>query len=416
MKTFNDPEAFARVKRLPPCVSTVTDRARDAALARGVDVVDLSKGNPGPAPARVVAALGQAAADERYQRYLNPRGIPELRAAAARWLQRRHGIEIDPERELIATNGSKEGMGHALLALATEGDTILAPTPSSPIHAYGALLAGGETLPVPVGPRVDYMESLVEVTEKAEKRPRGIIVNFPANPSAALATPELLQKIVRFAEARDLFILSDVSCCDLVFEGGPAPLVLSIPGARERTLEFVSLSKSYNMVGFRVGFAAGNHALVSALARVKSYLDHGPFGAAQMAAAVALDECDAFVGEVRDGYRRRRDALVQHLSAAGWPVPPPAATPYAWAPIPEPLRHLGSLEVSRRLVEEAGVSVSPGVAFGPGGEGHVRMALVQDEPRIQVAAGRVAELLKKAAAEPRPASNAPIPRPAPERA
>jgi alanine-synthesizing transaminase len=410
MKTFTDPEVFARVRRLPAYVLNITDRVRDAAVARGVDVVDFSMGNPdGAPPPRVIEALRGAAAEKEYHRYMHPRGVRQLRDSAAAWFKRRYGIELDPEREVIATLGSKEGIGHSLLALLHEGDAVLAPTPGYPVHGFGAVLAGGETIPVAVGPGVDFMESLVAATEKAERRPRGIVVNFPANPTAAVATPELYQQIVRFAEARDLFILSDLAYCDIVYDRDKAPFVLQIPGARERTLEFVTLSKSYNMAGFRVGFAAGNHALVSALARVKSYLDYGLSGPTQAAARVALDECDAFPAQVCETYRRRRDATVRHFGAAGWPLPSPAATMFAWAPIPEPLRYLGSLEFSRRLIEEAGVSVAPGIAFGPAGEGHVRVAFVQDEPRILLAAERVHAFLAKAAGEPRP-THTPIPR------
>jgi alanine-synthesizing transaminase len=411
MKTFNDPEAFARVKRLPLYVFTITDRLRDAAIARGEDVVDFSMGNPdGAAPPEAVETLRQAALDKRYHRYMNPRGIPELRQAAAAWFERRHGITLDPEREIMATIGSKDGIGHAMVALLQEGDSILAPTPTYPIHAFGALLAGGETVPVPVGPGVDFMESLFTAAEKSERRPRGLVVNFPGNPSTAVATPELFQKIVKFAEARDLFIVSDCAYCDIVFDGGPAPFMLQVPGARERTLEFVSMSKSYNMAGFRVGFAAGNHALVAALARVKSYLDYGLFGAVQVAAAAVLNGCDAFPAEVCAKYRRRRDALVRDFGAAGWPIPSPAASMFAWAPIPDQLKHLGSLEFVRRLIEEAGVSVSPGIGFGPAGEGYVRIALVEDEARIALAAERIAAFLRKAAAEPVRPSHTPAPR------
>ena len=403
MKTFTDPEIFARVRRLPPYVFTVTDRLRNAAIARGVDVVDLSMGNPDrPAPPRVVEALRAAALDPRMHRYLDPRGLPELRAAAARWWKRRHGVDVDPEREVLVTIGTKEGIGHALLGLLSEGETLLAPGPTYPIHAYAAILAGAETIPVPVGPDVDFMESLFVAAEKAERRPRGVVVNFPANPSAAIATPELLQRIVRFAEARDLFIVSDLAYCDITFDGRKAPAVLQVPGARERTLEFMSLSKSYNMPGWRVGFAAGNAALVGAVARVKSYLDHGLFGAVQRAAVVALDECDGEVAANRERYQERRDAIVRHFGAAGWKVPPPPASMFAWAPIPEPFRALGSLEFARRLVDGAGIAVTPGVAFGPRGEGHVRIALMEDEPRVRLAAERLEKFLRTPSPTPRP--------------
>jgi alanine-synthesizing transaminase len=416
MKTFNDPDSFARVKRLPLYVFTITDRLRDQAIARGVDVVDFSMGNPdGAAPERAVEALRSAVLEARYHKYMNPRGIPELRQAAAAWFKRRHRIELDPEREIMATIGSKDGIGHAMVALLQEGDAVLAPAPTYPIHAYGALLAGGETIPVAVGPGVDFMESLMVAAEQAERRPRGIVVNFPANPTTAVATPELYQKIVKFAEARDLFIISDCAYCDIVFDGGPAPFMLQVPGARERTLEFVSMSKSYNMAGFRVGFAAGNHALVSALARVKSYLDYGLFGGAQIAAAAALNECDDFPAQVCAKYRRRRDALVRDFGAAGWPIPSPAASMFAWAPIPDVARHMGSLEFARRLIEDAGVCVSPGIGFGRAGEGYVRIALVEDEARVKLAADRIAPFLEKVAREPRP-SHTPIPRAAVDRA
>ncbi|HUL60384.1 MAG TPA: aminotransferase class I/II-fold pyridoxal phosphate-dependent enzyme [Anaeromyxobacteraceae bacterium] len=396
MKTFNDPEAFARVKRLPLYVFTITDKLRDDAVARGVDVVDFSMGNPdGATPPRIVAALEEAARQPRLHRYLNPRGLPELRAAAARWWKRRHGVDLDPDREVLISIGSKEGIGHAIVAMLSEGDAILAPTPTYPIHAFGAVIAGAETIPVPVGAGVDFFDSLVAATERASKRPKGIVVNFPGNPSAAVATPQLFEKIVRFAEARDLFIISDLAYCDIVFDGHRAPTMLQVPGARERTLEFMSLSKSYNMPGWRVGFCAGNAALVAAAARVKSYLDYGLFGAVQMAAVTALDQCDDDVAAIREKYQRRRDALVKHFGAAGWTIPSPAASMFAWAPIPEAFRHLGSLEFAKRLIDEAGICVAPGVGFGKAGDGYARIALIVDEPRIQAAAEQLRKFLSK---------------------
>jgi alanine-synthesizing transaminase len=395
MKTFTDPEVFSRVKRLPLYVFTITDKLRDEARARGVDVVDFSMGNPDTAtPPRIVARLQAAANEPRLHRYLNPRGMPELRQAAARWWKRKHAVELDPDREVMITIGSKEGIGHALIAMLSEGDAVLAPTPTYPIHAFGAVIAGAETISVPVGPGLDFFESLVQATEQAEKRPRGLVVNFPGNPSAAVATPELFEKIVRFAEARDLFIISDLAYADLVFDGGKAPTMLSVPGARERTLEFMSLSKSYSMPGWRVGFCAGNAALVAAAARVKSYLDYGLFGATQMAAVTALDECDDDVVRIRDMYQRRRDVLVEAFGQAGWTVPPPAASMFAWVPIPEAFRPLGSLEFAKRLIE-VGVAVAPGIGFGKAGDGFVRIALIEDEARIRQAAERVGQLLAK---------------------
>lgn len=396
MKHFHDPEVFARVKRLPPQVFSAADRHREEAVARGIDVVDLSAGAPeGATPERVVERLCAASRDPRLHRDLDPRGLPELRAAAARWFRRRHGVELDPEREVLCTLGSREGIGLALLALLGDGDAVLAPTPSDPIHAFGAVLAGAESILVPVGPGVDYFDALVEATEKTERRPKGLLVSFPANPTGAVATPELLEKVVRFAEARGLFIVSDLASAELVLDGGRAPSVLAVPGARERTLELVSLSASHGMAGWRVGLCAGSPSLVAAAARVRSYLDHGLFGPVQLAAATALDGCDDEVAQLRERYRRRRDALVRHLGAAGWQVPAPAATPFAWAPIPEPFRPLGSVEFCRRLVDEAGVAVAPGIGFGRAGDGHVRIALGADEPRLQVAAERIERFLRK---------------------
>ncbi|HUK66188.1 MAG TPA: aminotransferase class I/II-fold pyridoxal phosphate-dependent enzyme [Anaeromyxobacteraceae bacterium] len=412
MKTFNDPQVFARVKRLPPHLSVIMSQLREAARDFGSDLIDFSTAHPeGEVPDPVLEASRRALEDRRAPRDRDSRGGPALRSAAAAWLSRRYGVEVDPEREVVATSGNAEGIGHALLAMLQEGETLLAPDPSAPLHAFGAVLAGGEALPVSVGPGIDFMDSLFAASEKADRRPRGLIVNFPANPTAAVATPELLQKIVRFAEARALFILSDLAYGDLVFDGGRAPSLLQVPGARERTLEFFSLSTSYRLGGLRIGLAAGNHALASALFRVKSYLDPGGLPAVSQAAAVAaLTSCDEFPDKVCTSYRQRRDALVRHFGAAGWAVPAPPATPFAFAPIPEPLRHHGSLEFTRRLAREVGVLAAPGIAFGGAGEGHVRLALLEEEERIRIAAERLEPWLKKTSAEPRP-SHTPVPRP-----
>ena len=382
MRTFHDPEAFARVQRLP--ADPAAARLRDA-LARGVDVVDLSTGNPdGAPPPRVVEALRAAAGDARMHRYLDPRGIPELREAAAAWWKRRHGVALDPETEVLATIGTREGIGHAAIALLAPGDALMAPAPAYPAHAHAAVLAGAETIFVPVGPGIDFMESLYLASEKAERRPRGLLVSFPSNPTTATASPELLQKVLRFAEARNLFILSDLAHCDLVFEGR-APAMLELPGAKERTLEFMSLSKSYSMPGWRVGFAAGNPALLAAAARVKSYLDYGAFAPIQIAAVAALNGPQDCVGAMRVEYRKRRDVLVKGLHAAGWNVPSPDASMFLWAPIPDRFRHLGSVGFSKLLLEKAKVAVAPGLGFGEHGDEHVRIALVENEHRIRQA-------------------------------
>ncbi len=403
MKTFSDPEAFARVKRVPPHARDLIELLREAARATGPDAIDLA-GTPQLAPPEpVLEAVRAAAAEARPHRSLDPRGTAELRLAAASWLSRRKGVELDPEREVVATLGAEDAIGHALQLALREGEAVLTPTPTWPSHAHAPLLCGGESIPVACGPGIDFMSSLVAATARSELRPRAILVSFPSHPTAAVATPALLQEIVRFAEARDLFILSDAAACDLVYDGGPAPLLLQIAGARERTIELFSLAQSHGMASFGVGLAAGNAGLLGALTRVRSYLGGVPIAASQAAAAVALTSCDGEAAEAFALFRRRRDALVRWFGAAGWPVPTPAATAYAWAPIPEPLRWLGSLELCRRLASEAGVALAPGVAFGPEGEGHVRIALAEDEPALRRAAERAGAWLERVQAGPRPA-------------
>jgi alanine-synthesizing transaminase len=397
MRSFTDPHLFARVKRLPGRPGSADDAGPGAAPGSGL--IDLSTGGGGRgAPTRVAEALQRATGDASMHRPVPTRGLPEFRAAAARWWQRRHGVLLDPDRDLLVTTGSKEGVGLALLAFLGEGDGLLAPAPSHPIHSSGAALAGGETIPVAVGPDVDFMESLVAAAERSERRPRGLVVSFPSNPTGAVATPDLLLKVLRFAEARDLFVVSDLAFSDLVFDGARAPAMLEIPGARDRTIEFMSLSESYDMPGWRVGFAAGNPALVAAAARVKDFLDNGVFGSVQAAAAVALDDCDPDVEALRGRLQERRDTLVQAFGEAGWRIPRPAATPFAWAPLPDGFRGLSSSAFAGRLASEAGVAVTPGSVFGTGGDGHVRIAFSEDPPTLRLAAERVSRFLKVARA------------------
>jgi alanine-synthesizing transaminase len=396
MRTFHDPEVFSRVRRLPPPLGGAMDRLRDEVAARGVDVVDLSTGSPaGAPPAAVIERLKAAADDPRLHRRGDPRGLPELRQAASRWWKRRRSVELDAEREILVTAGAEEGIALALSTLLAEGDAILAPTPSDPVHAAAAVLAGAEPIPVPVGPGVDFFNSLVEATERAEKRPKGIVVNFPATPSGAVATPELLEKIVRFAEARDLFVVSDLVQHDVVYDGRRAPAVLDVPGARERAVELTAVSTCHGMGGWAVGFCAGNAAIVAAMGRVQAHLGAAPFGIAQAGAVAALDGCDDEVEQARRTYERRRDALVARFREAGWAVAAPAATPFAWAALPAPFRAMGSAEFARRLLDAAGVCVAPGAAFGRAGDGFVRITLAEDEPRLRLAAERVRSFLEQ---------------------
>lgn len=394
MKTFHDPEAFARVRRLPPPLAAAERLLADAA-ARGGEVLDLTGQAPGPGPsARVPELWAVAAREPRLLGPVEPRGLAELRSAGARWYERRHGLALDPERELLATSGTSATVAQALLALLAEGEAILAPSPCAPALLHAASVAGAEVIPVPVGPGVDFFDALVVAAEQAERRPKGLVVNFPSNPTAAVATPALLEKVVRFAEARGLFILSDLAFAEQGLDGAP-PSMLGAPGARDRTLELVSVSRSLGLPGWRLGLCAGSPTLLAALARVRGPLDRGPFGAVQAAAAAALDGCDDELEAQRARLRQRRDALVRHLFSIGWAVPPPAATPFAWAPVPEPFRALGSVEFSRRLLDGAGVAVAPGASYGKAGDGFVRISLDADEPELSAAAERLGAFLRK---------------------
>jgi len=378
---------FHLIKRLPPYVFNEVNRLKAEARAQGRDIIDFGMGNPDqPAPKHVVDKLAEAAADARTHRYSASRGIPGLRRAVSAYYERRFNVSIDPETETIVTLGSKEGLAHLAMAITTPGDVILSPNPSYPIHPYGFMIAGAVIRHFPVGPGYDFMTSLENAMKHCVPSPELLVLNFPSNPTAMVVDLDFYREVVDFARKRDLIILSDLAYAEIYFDGNPPPSILQVPGARERAVEFTSMSKTYNMPGWRVGFASGNKELIGALTRIKSYLDYGAFTPVQVAATAALNGPQDCVDQIRSLYQSRRDVLVDSFAAAGWDVPSPAATMFAWVPIPERYRDLGSLEFSKLLLQEAEVAVSPGIGFGEYGDGHVRVALVENEQRIRQAA------------------------------
>jgi alanine-synthesizing transaminase len=380
-------EEFHRIRRLPPYVFAEVNTAKAKARAAAEDIVDLGMGNPdSPTPPHIVAKLIEAVQDPRTHRYSMSKGIPGLRKALAGYYERRFGVKLDPETEVVATLGSKEGLANLAQAISSPGDTILVPNPSYPIHQFGFLIAGATARSIPYTPDDAMLEAIVRAVKHSVPKPTALIVNFPSNPTALLASREFYRELVKIARQHELFILSDLAYAELYFdEANPPPSVLEIPGAKECTVEFTSLSKTYNMPGWRMGFAAGNPRLISALARVKSYLDYGAFTPIQVAAAAALNGPQDCVAEMRALYRERRDVLVKGLQQAGWDVPPCEGSMFLWAPIPERFRHLGSVEFSKLLLAKAKVAVAPGVGFGEHGDGHVRIALVENTHRIRQA-------------------------------
>ncbi len=380
-------EEFHRIRRLPPYVFAEVNTAKAKARAAAEDIVDLGMGNPdSPTPPHIVAKLIEAVQDPRTHRYSMSKGIPGLRKALAGYYERRFGVKLDPETEVVATLGSKEGLANLAQAISSPGDTILVPNPSYPIHQFGFLIAGATARSIPYTPDDAMLEAIVRAVKHSVPKPTALIVNFPSNPTALLASREFYKELVKIARQHELFILSDLAYAELYFdEANPPPSVLEIPGAKECTVEFTSLSKTYNMPGWRMGFAAGNPRLISALARVKSYLDYGAFTPIQVAAAAALNGPQDCVAEMRALYRERRDVLVKGLQQAGWDVPPCEGSMFLWAPIPERFRHLGSVEFSKLLLAKAKVAVAPGVGFGEHGDGHVRIALVENTHRIRQA-------------------------------
>jgi alanine-synthesizing transaminase len=387
-------EEFHRIRRLPPYVFAEVNKAKAAARAEGADIIDLGMGNPdSPTPPHIVAKLIEAVQDPRTHRYSTSRGIPGLRRALAGYYQRRFGVTLDPETEVIATLGSKEGLANLAAAITSPGDTIMVPNPSYPIHQFGFIIAGAAVRSIPATPDDEMLRAIDRAVRHSVPKPTALIVNFPSNPTAHLASLDFYKELVALARRHEFYILSDLAYAELYFDGEPPPSVLQVEGAREVTVEFTSLSKTYSMPGWRMGFAAGNQRLVTALARMKSYLDYGAFTPIQVASVAALNGPQDCVEAARSLYRERRDVIVPGLAAAGWQMPSPRGSMFAWAPIPPRYVHMGSLDFSKLLLERARVAVAPGIGFGEHGDGHVRIALVENTQRLRQAVRNIRSFL-----------------------
>jgi alanine-synthesizing transaminase len=388
-------EEFHRIRRLPPYVFEQVNRAKAAARNAGADIIDLGMGNPDlPAPAHVIEKLKETIGKPRTDRYSASKGIPGLRRAQAAYYGRRFGVKLNPENQIVATLGSKEGFANVAQAITAPGDVVLVPDPSYPIHAFGFLMAGGVLRAVPSEPTPEFFPTLERSIVRSIPKPLAVVVCYPSNPTAYVAGLDFYKELVPFAKKHGIFILSDLAYAEVYFDDHPPPSVLQVPGAIDITVEFTSMSKTYSMPGWRMGFAVGNERIIAALGRVKSYLDYGAFTPVQVAATAALNGPDDCISEMRAIYKRRRDVLVESFGRAGWEVPPPRASMFAWAPIPEPFTSLGSVEFSTLLVEKAEVAVSPGTGFGERGEGYVRIALVENEQRIRQAARNIRRFLE----------------------
>ncbi len=388
---------FYRIRRLPLYVFAEINAMKAAARARGEDVVDLGMGNPdGAPPKHVIDKLAEVASDPRAHRYSASKGIIGLRKAQAAYYQRRFAVDLDPEEEVIVTLGSKEGLANLAQAITAPGDVVLAPNPSYPIHQFGFIIAGAAIRSIPAAPGPDFFDMIDRAVRYTVPKPSVLVIGYPSNPTAYVADLAFYQKVVDFARANGLWVISDLAYAEIYFGEEPTPSILQVPGAREVAIEFTSMSKTYSMAGWRIGFAVGNRGLIAALARVKSYLDYGAFTPIQAAAVAALNGPQDIVLANRRLYKARRDCLVESFARAGWDIPVPEASMFAWAPIPEPFRHSGSMAFVKRLLVEAGVAVSPGVGFGEEGEGFVRIALVENEQRIRQAARGVKRLLASA--------------------
>jgi alanine-synthesizing transaminase len=378
---------FYRIKRLPPYVFEQVNRLKAKARAGGADIIDLGMGNPDlPAPKHVIDKLVETAGRPRTDRYSASKGIAGLRRAQANYYQRRFGVSLNPDTQIVATLGSKEGFANMAQAITAPGDVMLVPNPSYPIHAFGFLMAGGVIRSVPADPTPQFFEALEHAVRYSIPKPIGVVVCYPSNPTATVASLDFYKDLVAFAKRHEIFVLSDLAYAEVYFDDEPPPSVLQVPGAIDVTVEFTSMSKTYSMAGWRMGFAVGNERLCAALARVKSYLDYGAFTPIQVAAATALNGPDDCIREMRAIYKKRRDVMVESFAQAGWPIPSPSASMFAWAPVPERFAGLSSLEFSSLLIEKADLAVAPGVGFGEYGEGYLRLALVENEQRIRQAA------------------------------
>jgi alanine-synthesizing transaminase len=390
------PEVFGRIKRLPPYVFSIVNTMKIDARRRGEDIIDLGMGNPDQAtPQHIVDKLIKAAQNPKNHRYSASKGITKLRTAICDWYKRRYDVGLDPETETVVTIGSKEGLSHLALATVEPGDVVLTTTPAYPIHPYSVIIAGGEVRSIPLRKDSDFFGDLAEAYKHTWPRPKMLILNFPNNPTTAVVDVDFFQKVADFAKENNIIVVHDLAYADLNFDGYRAPSFLQAKGAKDVGVEFFSLTKSYNMAGWRVGFCCGNKDIVGALIKIKSYLDYGMFQPIQIASIIALNGPQGCVKEISDRYQSRRDALVDGLNKAGWQIEKPKATMFVWGEIPGPFKKMGSLEFSKHLIKEAKVAVSPGIGFGEYGEGYVRFALVENEHRIRQAVKGIRQALQK---------------------
>jgi len=388
-------EEFPRIKRLPPYVLGAVNELKHQARKRGDDIIDLGMGNPDlPTPPHIVEKMNKATANPRNHRYSASRGIYKLRLAICDWYKRRFDVDLDADKEAVVTIGSKEGLSHLILAMVTPGITVLVPNPTYPIHAYSVIIAGGDLINLPMRSQEDFFEELVQATKRSWPKPKILIISFPHNPTTMVVDIEFFKKVVDFAQENNLIVIHDFAYADLVFDGYEAPSFLQVKKAREVGVELFTLSKSYNMPGWRVGFVVGNEKIISALARLKSYFDYGIFQPIQIASIIALNGSPKHVKEIVSTYQKRRDQLVNGLNRAGWELEKPKATMFVWAQIPERFRKMGSLEFSKLLLDKAKVAVSPGIGFGEHGDEYVRFALVENEHRINQAVRGIRNLLR----------------------